>query len=355
MTPQPPQVTGLFRTQLEDGIMGMDNRPGAFWLQLREHYDRMGYGGDGVDEVAGAENEEDDDDDEGEGAHFDPSRFSLCYSRRPLSLDLRSGVESGAMTLGGSDPLWHDTPMVYASNVTPKDGWYNVRITAMFLRTNGWTPSGAIGAADAMSTTVSDPIAGARYLRVRSSEDDLNGGIAGVIVDSGTTDTYLPAAVGARFQDAWEDATGWGYDNEPSQLTPDQVRSLPTILVVMRGHAGSNAASIANDAVGMTRAHPGMFESNGDASDGVGPVSDVDVVVAIPPDHYMEESSRSPGTYTSRVYFTERRYAQSILGSNFLMGHEVLFDNGSGRIGFAESHCDYSRYVEEKRASVRRK
>ena len=31
-----------------------------------------------------------------------------------------------------------------------------------------------------------------------------------------------------------------------------------------------------------------------------------------------------------------------------MMGHEILFDNSSGRMGFAESHCDYSRYMEER-------
>ncbi len=36
------------------------------------------------------------------------------------------------------------------------------------------------------------------------------------------------------------------------------------------------------------------------------------------------------------------------------MGHEVMFDNGQGRIGFTESHCDYSRYVKEKRDATRR-
>jgi len=30
------------------------------------------------------------------------------------------------------------------------------------------------------------------------------------------------------------------------------------------------------------------------------------------------------------------------------MGHEVLFDNRRGRIGFAESHCDYGRYIKER-------
>ena len=31
-----------------------------------------------------------------------------------------------------------------------------------------------------------------------------------------------------------------------------------------------------------------------------------------------------------------------------MMGHEILFDNSSDRVGFSESHCDYSRYMEER-------
>jgi hypothetical protein len=195
---------------------------------------------------------------------------------------------------------------------------------------------------DAAPATGDNAFVDARYLRVHASEESLNGGIAGVIVDSGTTDTYLPLAVGVPFLEAWEEALGTPYDNEPSEMTPEEVMSLPTILLILRGHEPSNVHDLANDAVGMMHSHAGMFEPDNNTPD-VDPVSDVDVVVAIPPGHYMEESSRLPGTYTSRVYFTERHGAQSILGSNFLMGHEVMFDNGQGRIGFAESHCDYSR------------
>jgi hypothetical protein len=72
------------------------------------------------------------------------------------------------------------------------------------------------------------------------------------------------------------------------------------------------------------------------------------VVVAIPPGHYMEESHSSPGTWIARIYFTERFGQQPIFGSSFIMGHEILFDNTSGRVGFSESHCDYSRYMEER-------
>ncbi len=65
---------------------------------------------------------------------------------------------------------------------------------------------------------------------------------------------------------------------------------------------------LANDTVGMTRLHVGMFAPDNNTPD-VDPVSDVDVVVTIPPGHYMEESLRSPGMYMSRVYFTEQHGA----------------------------------------------
>ena len=35
------------------------------------------------------------------------------------------------------------------------------------------------------------------------------------------------------------------------------------------------------------------------------------------------------------------------------MGHEVNFDIGRGRIGFAESHCNYERYVQERDARAK--
>lgn len=310
------KVTGLFKTQLEDGIMGMDNRPGAFWLQLNDHYRSRGFV---VTDSA---------DGERDGDPFDPTQFALCYDRQPLSLDLESGVGSGALTLGGSDPMLHLTGMAFAENVTPKIGWYTVRITAMFLRPGGGTLLGGGRGDDA------------KLVRVDASEAKLNGRKGpgtGVIIDSGTTDTYLPEAAQAAFDEAWRvalDDESASYNNDPVQMTAAQVSSLPTILVVLRGHASSSSS----DSAGSAGSHP-------DISSAVGPG---DVVVAVPPTHYMEESRRSPGTWTSRVYFSERSGAQSILGSNFMMGHEILFDAGGGRIGFSESHCDYDRLVQER-------
>mmetsp|Transcript_5733 Transcript_5733/g.9024 ORF Transcript_5733/g.9024 Transcript_5733/m.9024 type:complete len:155 (+) Transcript_5733:1239-1703(+) len=64
-------VTGLFQTQLKDGIMGMDNRKGAFWLQLHEHYKRNGYHA-----VPPEENEKQPGDNTNDNVVFDPTQFS---------------------------------------------------------------------------------------------------------------------------------------------------------------------------------------------------------------------------------------------------------------------------------------
>lgn len=311
------KVTGLFRTQLEDGIMGMDNRKGSFWLQLHEHYKQNGYAPPAEEEKQVA---------------FDPAQFSLCYDRQPLSMDLRPGVGSGTLTLGGTDPLLHKSDMVFAENITPIGGWFAVRISAMFLRTLG-------------GTLYEPPQGQMEYLRVNAEEAALNGNSStnkGVIIDSGTTDTYLPKGLNAAFEQAWKAALGEDakYHNSLQELTPEQIESLPTILLVLKGHPSNEG-----NAAGMALSHPPMLESKEPT-----PVSNSDVVVAIPPSHYMEESHTEPGKYTSRVYFNEKFGGQPILGSNFLMGHEVNFDVGRGRVGFAESHCDYDQYVQERDA-----
>ena len=313
-------------TQLEDGIMGMDNRKGSFWLQLRDHYVKSGYVHD-------------------ENDPFDPATFALCYDRQPLSSHLEAGVGSGSLTLGGTDPILHGTPMVFADNVTPEGGWYAVHMKGMFLRTNG----GSLG--DVPNDNVN-------YIRVDADESTLNGVLEdgfNPIVDSGTTDTYLSASLKESFNEAWKKAMGPDseYSNNPIRMTPEQINSLPTVMFVLRGHVSNtqHQADGGGTPVGMVGHinHASMLQLNPqDRTPNT--LSPNDIVVAVPPHHYMEEYSKEPGKFTARIYFTERTGDRSILGSNFIMGHEVLFDNTAGRIGFAESHCDYERYMAEKEA-----
>lgn len=38
---------------------------------------------------------------------------------------------------------------------------------------------------------------------------------------------------------------------------------------------------------------------------------------------------------------------EPVIGANAMMGHDITFDVENNRIGWAESHCDYSQLVEE--------
>jgi hypothetical protein len=84
------------------------------------------------------------------------------------------------------------------------------------------------------------------------------------------------------------------------------------------------------------------------AEEGVDPDSPQDVIIAIPASHYMEYAAstggaggvgQGKGTYTPRIYFTEKQ--GSVIGANAMQTHNVLFDRKHGRIGFAESSCEY--------------
>ena len=106
------EVTGLFKTQLADGIMGMCDAKQSFWHQLyRAHKIRE-------------------------------KKFSLCYVRPPHAS--KEGTPSGAITLGGTDERLHDVgPMVYTSLVGTSSekaeneghsGYYDIHIREMYLR-----------------------------------------------------------------------------------------------------------------------------------------------------------------------------------------------------------------------------
>lgn len=69
-----------------------------------------------------------------------------------------------------------------------------------------------------------------------------------------------------------------------------------------------------------------------------------DVLIAIPPKHYMQRNAKD-NTYTSRIYLDREDALGNVLGANSMMGHDILFDLDNNRIGFSESECDYARLV----------
>ncbi len=240
--------TGLFRTQNVDGIMGMSAAEDTLPYQLVAH-------------------------------RMTRSRvFAMCFKPR-----------GGVLTLGGVDTALHGRAkgnssasggeLQFAKLTKPK-GWFTVKVLDVAMRRPGEQTSSSIGG----------PIF------------KMNGG-KGTIVDSGTTDTYLPSALAASFKALFLSMTGLQHSNNVVQLSVAQFALLPTLLVSLEGVAGEGSR----------------------------------VTVEVPPLSYMEHMKGD--RYASRVYLTE--HTGSVLGANFMNLHNVVFDIDNLRIGFAPSDCEY--------------
>lgn len=279
-------LTGLFKTQMADGIMGMDSRNEAFWNQMYKA-----------------------------GKMGDDKQFSLCFSRSPTAE--RKGTEAGALTLGGVDERLATSPMVYTPNASGgRSGFFSVRVRRVWMR------DGSAGES-AMSTKKS-PSQDVKGLEVPHAL--LNSG--GIIVDSGTTDTYWNRAIASAFENVFQQMAGRPYSNTAWSLTHEELLALPTILFQLES---SEIANADHDA----------FKTTGLAGS-LDPKHPNDVLLAFPPSHYMEYDPDT-GKYTSRFYATER--GGSVLGANAMMGHNILFDADKDQIGWSESDCDYHRLV----------
>jgi len=273
---------GLFVTQLADGIMGMSAHEMTITKQL---YDRK---------------------------KIPHKVFSLCF-RRELATS-KKGVTAGVMTLGGMDTRFDSSPMIYAKN-TAKSGWFTVYVNNILIRSGGGQ--------SATSKTERDQ----HVFKIPLNLVTINSG-KGVIVDSGTTDTYLHKIISKPFVSIWKQVTKREYTHNGIALTDDQVRRLPTILVQCRaldyGDDPSRSSPKNEDIVG----YAGSLD----------PMAPFDLLIAIPASNYMEYSPVT-NLYTSRLYFTETQ--GGVLGANAMQGHNVVFDWENGLVGFAESSCEY--------------
>ena len=237
--------------------------------------------------------------------------FAMCY-RRELGTSKR-GVTAGSMTIGGFSSNLDTSPMIYAKNLASA-GWYTLYVKNIYIRSGG-----------GQSAFSKDP--NHKTIRVHIDPAALNSG-KGVIVDSGTTDTYLNAKVSREFSRAWKAATGAQYSHSPIKLTKEELYRLPTILV--QCHAYSHRDDPSVDDHDSIPGYVGKLD----------PKNKNDLLVAIPATSYMDYSPVTK-LYTSRVYFTET--AGGVLGSNAMQGHNVVFDWDNGRVGFAESSCTYDK------------
>ncbi len=291
--------TGLFVTQLADGIMGMSAHELTLPKQLYNE------------------------------RKIEYNMFAMCF-RKELGTS-KKGITAGSMTLGGVSSALDTSPMVYARNLR-KYGWYTVYVENIFLATKGGTKFLFDDKDKPLASILEEnniaPLLGLDPSKVNRDR--------GVIVDSGTTDTYLCSSVRKEFSKAWREATGMEYSNSAIYLTEAQLQKLPTLLVQLQA-SGTTAAETPS----FSNSTDDSYEKSKPVLGQVGyldPDHPSDILLSIPATSYMEYSPTLK-VYTSRLFFTESR--GGVIGANAMQGHNILFDWQHGRIGFAQSSCSY--------------
>lgn len=262
--------SGLFESQLENGIMGLMN---ADVVHLPSVLNKQ--------------------------RKIPLNSFALCMGWELSSS--KDGVHSGIMSLGGYDDSHHTSPMVFVRN-TESFG-YNAVIRKIYLQR-----------ADCNETKLIE----AAYQNVGD-----------ILIDSGTTLTYLSKEFEVGFNAAWKEITGNDYTNDKIQLNKNMVSQLPTVLIQLVGTDAQKKQCQSGDVNGLACT--------------IDPENGQDVVVKVPPSHYMFYYGGN--TYSAELHFESQYQSGGIIGGNSMQGHDVFFDNKNKLIGFAESSCDYGSAI----------
>eukprot|EP00521_Asterionellopsis_glacialis_P016551 CAMPEP_0195289986 /NCGR_PEP_ID=MMETSP0707-20130614/6032_1 /TAXON_ID=33640 /ORGANISM="Asterionellopsis glacialis, Strain CCMP134" /LENGTH=527 /DNA_ID=CAMNT_0040350051 /DNA_START=229 /DNA_END=1815 /DNA_ORIENTATION=+ len=266
------EETGLFKDQYADGILGLAKH-GTSLIQAM--YD------------AGS---------------IRNNAFSLCFTRT-----------GGSLSLGGSYVEQHREPMRFSPLTTTGSGKNMYSVNVVEVRVGdlciACSYTSAAGGKNSNSADREIP----ETLKIFSDGK-------GTILDSGTTDTYLPAMLEPYFIKAWKETSGMAFPKRKNRYTYKDFQNLPKITFVLQG----------------------MGEGDKDG-----------VVFVIKPVAYMEDVPIDAtgnvvpwaGTteLTNRIYLEEQHGA--VLGANAMLGYDILFDIGGQRVGMARADCSGSTSV----------
>lgn len=124
------------------------------------------------------------------------------------------------------------------------------------------------------------------------------------IVDSGTTDSYLPRSLQTEFLAMFKKVAGRDYlvGDSCKGYTNDDLASLPAVQLVMEAYGDGNE----------------------------------EVVLNVPPEQYLTQSD---GAFCSNLYLTEN--SGGVIGANLMMHRDVIFDISNQRVGFVDADCAY--------------
>lgn len=277
---------GLFRNQYADGIMGVAMHQTTLVAAMYE---------------AGA---------------IPRHAFSLClnYEGGTFSLggtDLGieaspklAATENGTLAPAASRGPHHLEPMQYAA-MSKTHGWYAVGVASVHV-------------GDILVTTTETFL---------SAFND----VKGTIIDSGTTDSYLPKVIAQPFMKAWENITGSVYSNKFEGFTYSTFLKLPNITITVDGVDGK----ILWSATPSNYMEEFVLKRRKQGEKATHQVRRIDIT----------KPWNGRRTFINRIYLDELKGC--VLGGNFMADHDILFDITNKRIGIARAECTYqgSKYV----------
>lgn len=241
--------TGLFKTQHADGIMGLAKSDISFINELYHSGSIIHHG------------------------------FSICMTRY-----------NGYLSIGGTPfsypSMYHLEPMTFIPSIsdnTKNDAFYRVGVTEVKL-------------GNVKITTKNSLIAFNRH--------------KGTIIDSGTSDTYLPLLVSAKFKAIWAWLTGFQHSNSMRSFTYKEFNALPDVVITL---------SSGYEWIVEPKAY--MEESQGLRD----PKWQIDTI----------EPWEGTLVFSNRIYLNEEKGC--VLGANAMSGHDILFEQN--RIGIARANC----------------
>eukprot|EP00934_Nitzschia_sp_Nitz4_P007806 Nitzschia sp. Nitz4//scaffold11_size288233//225650//226696//NITZ4_000805-RA/size288233-processed-gene-0.183-mRNA-1//1//CDS//3329534167//7796//frame0 len=215
-------------------------------------------------------------------AYFDAgviprNAFSLCLT-----------LTAGRLSLGGPMPSeYHKEPMRMAP-ISRDHGWYSLHVTKVL---------------------VGDIVVTAEDVHVNIL-DNINDG-KGCILDSGTTDTYLPKSLARKISKAaiaWSDGlVDFSDRTRNRRYTFEDFQKLPDVTFKMSQN------------VTMT-----MYPKNYMEGVPLDPNGDI-------------EAWQGFKSFANRIYLSEKNGA--VLGANAMVGYDILFDIQGHQIGIAPADC----------------
>lgn len=254
--------SGLFRTQYEDGILGLAlHRDTMITSTFKKH---------------------------GSIKH---NSFSICPGGD------NNSKEKGLFSLGGvSSDVNYEEPMQYTNIVTNPNGWYVVHIDSVYVGNHSIFHH----------SITSNILRDSKYHQEQIMKETFNTEDRGTIIDSGTTDIYLPVKISQNFKKLWESYARQKCTNDNMSLSYEEYRRIPSVTLVLQGG----------------------------------------YKWVLQPQYYLEpidnrfDSSPWIGKkdFINRIYLDEPNGA--VLGLNAMRGHNLYFDVEENRIGFARSSCE---------------